>query len=451
MLALGEMSAMFPVSGSFSTYSKRFGSDSLGFAVLSNYWFNDACSVASDLVALQLVFDYWHVESMPWWGISLIFWFALLFMNLGSVYIYGETEYLLAVLKVVTIIIFFIMGIICNAGLNDTGHYLGFKYFNYKDVHHGFINGFRGFSSIFVTTAFSFGGLESITLTAGETSNPTRQIPKTIKAVFLRIMIFYIFTALFIGINVPYDYPNLSTKSAATSPFTIVFQQVGASGGGSFMNAVILTSILSAGNHALYAGSRLAFNLSTQNYIPKIFAYTNRFNVPWVAVFITWLISGLCFASAFVKSGVLWSWLQSIVGLSNLISWWVIGVISLRFRRGLKVQNREHELIFKNWTYPYGPWFVVIFGGFIILVQGWTTFSPFSVADFFESYLELGVFPLCFILWWLIKRDKFVRAKDMDFDTDRYYQTQEELDEAEYEKSLKGWAKFKYNFVDNFL
>lgn len=172
---------------------------------------------------------------------------------------------------------------------------------------------------------------------------------------------------------------------------------VGAKGAGSFMNAVIMTSIVSAGNHALYAGSRLAYNLSLHGYIPKIFLPMNRFRVPYVAVIITWLIGGLCFASAFVGSGELWSWLQAIVGLSNLISWWVIGVVSIRFRRGLEKQGRTHELLFKNWSYPYGPLYVVILGGFIILVQGWTTFSPFSVNDFFQSYLELGVFPLCFV------------------------------------------------------
>ena len=117
---------------------------------------------------------------------------------------------------------------------------------------------------------------------------------------------------------------------------------VGAKGAGSFMNAVIMTSIVSAGNHALYAGSRLAYNLSLHGYIPKIFLPMNRFRVPYVAVIITWLIGGLCFASAFVGSGELWSWLQAIVGLSNLISWWVIGVVSIRFRRGL--ENKEEPM-----------------------------------------------------------------------------------------------------------
>ena len=89
---------------------------------------------------------------------------------------------------------------------------------------------------------------------------------------------------------------------------------VGAKGAGSFMNAVIMTSIVSAGNHALYAGSRLAYNLSLHGYIPKIFLPMNRFRVPYVAVIITWLIGGLCFASAFVGSGELWLGYKQLSG-----------------------------------------------------------------------------------------------------------------------------------------
>ncbi|KAG7662564.1 uncharacterized protein J8A68_003918 [[Candida] subhashii] len=450
MLALGEMSVQFPISGSFTVYAKRFGNESLGFAILINYWFNDCCSVAGDLVAMQLVFQYW--TDFHWWVMSLLFWILLLSLNVVHVRAYGESEYWMALLKVVTIVIFFIVSIVCNVGKNDTHEYIGFKYWSYGDA--PFVNGFRGFSSLFVSAAYALGGLESVSLTAGETRNPVKVIPKTIKATFWRIMIFYVFTSFFIGMNVPYDYPNLMTKTVATSPFTIVFQRVGAKGAGSFMNAVILTSVISAGNHALFAGSRLAFNLGSQGYFPKVFTKFNRYKVPYVAVIVTWLIAGLCFGSAFVGAGELWSWLQSIVGLSNLISWWLIGVTSIRFRRGMAKQGKTKQILFKNWSYPFGPWFVVVFGGFIILVQGWSTLSPFIVADFFQSYLELLVFPITYLCWWIFKKrfkDRFVKPEDMDLDTDRYIQTDEELEELEYAQSLSGWQKFKYNFVDNFL
>lgn len=449
MLSLGEMAVQYPVSGSFTTYARRFGSDSLGFAILINYWFNDACSVAGDLTALQLVMQYW--TDFPYYVVAIIFWFFLLFLNVIHVRFYGEAEYWLALLKVLSIIIFFVVSIVVNAGVNPDHQYYGFKWWLYGDA--PIVNGFRGFASVFVTAAFAYGGTESITLTAAETKFPTITIRSTIKNVFWRIMVFYIFLAFFIGMNVRYDYPNLSTKSVTTLPFTIVFQMAGAKAAGSFMNAVILTSVISAGNHALYAGLRLAFNLGTQGYFPKVFTRVNRYHIPYVGVLFTWLCGGLCFASSFVGAGTLWLWIQSIVGLSNLISWWVIGVTSIRFRQGLERQGKTHTLLFPNWTYPYGPWFVVIFGGFVILVQGWLSFSPWSTTDFFQNYLELLVFPLTFLAWWAYKRgkDRFVRLEDMDFDLDRYVESDEELDMIKHATSLKGWAKFKHNFAANWL
>lgn len=449
MLSLGEMAVQYPVSGSFTSYANRFGSESLGFAILLNYWFNDACSVASDLTALQLVMKYW-TPHFPFYVVSLIIWFFLLALNIFDVRIYAEAEYWLALLKVISIIIFFIISILVNVGVGE-GPYVGFT--NWLHGEAPVVNGIRGFASVFVTAAFAYGGVESITLTAAETKNPTVVIKRTVKNVFWRILIFYVFSAFFIGMNVPYDYPNLSTKNVTTSPFTIVFQKVGAKGGGSFMNAVIMTSVISAGNHALYAGSRLAFNLGTQGFFPKIFTRVNRWQIPYVAVLFTWGCGGLCFGSSFIGAGTLWSWLQSIVGLSNMICWWVIGLTSVRFRQGLEKQGRTHELLFKNWSYPYGPYFVLIFGGFIILVQGWSTLSPFNVLDFFQLYLELLVFPLTFVIWWLYRRgkDRFVSLEDMDFDTDRYYETEEEKELNTYNASLKGWAKFKNNFSANFL
>lgn len=449
MLSLGEMSVQYPVSGSFTTYARRFGSESLGFAMLVNYWFNDACSVASDLTAIQLVMQYW--TDFPFYVVSLLFWFFLLFLNVVDVRFYGEAEYWLSLLKVLSIIMFFIVSILVNAGQNSTGEYIGFKWWLYGAA--PVVNGFKGFASVFVTAAFSYGGTESITLTAGETMFPTITIRSTIKNVFWRILVFYVFLAFFIGMNVPYDYPNLSNKSVTTLPFTIVFQMVGTKAAGSFMNAVILTSVISAGNHALYAGLRLAYNLGIQGYLPKLFTRLNRFQTPYVSVLFTWLCGGLCFASSFVGAGTLWLWLQSIVGLSNLISWWVIGVTSIRFRRGLEIQGKTNDLLFPNWTYPYGPWFVVIFGAFVILVQGWLSFSPWSTIDFFQLYLELIVFPATYLFWWFYTRgtDRFVKFEDMDFELDRYIESPEELEMIRYRKSLKGFAKIRHNFSANFL
>lgn len=164
-----------------------------------------------------------------------------------------------------------------------------------------------------MTASFAYGGTESIAVTAGETKDPAKNLPRVVRNVFWRIILFYIISIIIIGFNVPYDYPNLSKGDTATSPFTIVFTQAGSAVAGSFINAVIMTSVISAANHALFAGSRLLYSLGTDGYAPRFVAHLNRFQVPWVAVLATSVISGLCFGASYIGAGQLWSWLQKYV------------------------------------------------------------------------------------------------------------------------------------------
>lgn len=124
---------------------------------------------------------------------------------------------------------------------------------------------------------------------------------------------FSILSTLIIGLNLPYNFPELSEGDVKTSPFTIIFQMTGTKAAGSVMNAVILTSVLSAGNHALFAGVRLLYTLAISGHAPKVFARLNRNQVPWVAVLATGLVSGLCFGSSKIGAGQLWTWLQKYV------------------------------------------------------------------------------------------------------------------------------------------
>ncbi|RSL85930.1 hypothetical protein CEP52_015979 [Fusarium oligoseptatum] len=375
MLSLGEMAAFIPVADVLLMML-------FGFALTWNYWFNDAVSTASDLVALQLILQYW-TDNFPGWALSLIFWVVLIGVNIISVRAYGELEYWLSLLKVITIVVFIVMGIVVNCGGNAEGRYIGGENWHLPGA--PFVGGIGGFASVFVTASFAYGGTESIAITAGETKDPTRNLPKVVKNVFWRIILFYLLSVLLIGLNVPYTYPDLDSKETRTSPFTIVFEMTGAHAAGSVINAVILTSVLSAGNHALFAGVRLI-----------------------------------------------------IVGVSNQLSWISIGITSLRFRSALKVQGKTHLLPFRNWTYPYGPWFCVILNSFLVLVQGWSCFSPkFDGVSFVSFYIELPIMLIMYLGWKFVKKTKTVRLEEMDLVTDTY--TVEEKGEEE-----TGWqAKVK--------
>lgn len=444
MLSLGEMAAYVPVAGSFCTFAGRYVDDSLGFALTWNYWFNDVVSTASDLVALQLLVQYW-TDDFPWYALGVIVWVLVVLANVIHVRAYGELEYWLCLLKVVTIVVFIVLSIAVNCGANTTGEYIGARYWYLPGA--PFVGGIGGFASVFVTASFAYGGTESIAITAGETRDPARQLPRVVKNVFWRILGFYFLSILLIGLNVPYDYPGLSTKTTHTSPFTLAFQMAGSTVAGSFMNAVIMTSAISAANHALFAGTRLLYTLSANGHAPGVFRRLTRYQIPLVSVLTTSVLSGLLFGSSFIGAGQLWTWLQNIVGVSNQLSWISIGVSSLRFRAGMKAQGREHMLPFRNWTYPWGPIITVSLGIMIVLVQGWSCFSPvFSPIDFVSFYIELPVFALMIVAWKRVKKTRFHKASEMDLVTDVY--TKEDMEDQqdggwkEKAGSLGSWLCF---------
>lgn len=333
--------------------------------------------------------------------------------------------------------IFIILGIVVNCGANTSHQYIGAHNWYIGDA--PFVGGIGGFASVFVTASFAYGGTESIAITAGETKNPTKNLPRVVKNVFWRILLFYILSVLLIGLNIPYTYPNLSSKNSSVSPFTLVFQMIGAKAAGSFINAVIITSVISAGNHALFAGTRLLYSLSIDGHAPEFFGKLNRNKVPWVAVLATSAISGLCFGASFIGAGQLWTWLQNLVGVSNQLAWLAIGVTSLRFRKALQVQGKTHLLPFKNWTYPWGPWISIVLNTVIILVQGWSCFSPtFSVVDFFSYYVELPIMAVMYLGWKLVKRTRIVSMESMDLETDVYEVGKDDEVEADKENTTRG-------------
>ncbi|KAI0270056.1 amino acid permease-domain-containing protein [Gloeopeniophorella convolvens] len=433
LLLLGEMATQYPVAGSFNAYATRFFSPAYGFALSWNYWFNDAISVASDLTAAQLVLGFWNVHHT--WTVSLAIWLFLVSINSIHVKAYGELEYWLASLKVVTIVIFIILGILVNVGVNRDHHYIGGE--NWRIPGAPFVGGFGGFAHVFVTASFAYGGTESLGITAGETKNPSKNMPRVVKFVFWRILLFYILSILLIGLNVPWDYPNLSNKSTTTSPFTIVFKQVGSTAAGSFMNTVILTSVVSAGNHALFAGTRVLYGLAAAAQAPAVFARTTRSGVPLPALLLTSSISALCFGSSFIGSGQLWGWLQNLVGVSNQIAWLSIGLASWRFRAAWERQGRPlAEMKFRaRWTWPWGPAFVITSVSVIILIQGWSSVTPrFSAVDFVSFYIELPVMALMYALWLLVRARGRGRALFDFVDSASVDLYRDEHDEAQVDK-----------------
>ncbi len=398
MTSLGEMATYLPVSGSFETYATRFVDPALGFALGWNYWYMSAATLASELVAAALVMKFWFPDSHAffWWG---IFWLLLLGLNLFSARMYGESEFWFAGIKVTTIIIFLVVGFFMIIGaLGD--HQVGFE--NWTRGEAPFVGGTGSILGIFMIAGYSFLGTEVVGITAGESENPEKNVPRAIKSVFWRILLFYVGSIVVVSFLIPYDDPNLLTsdlENIAVSPFTLVFKRAGLTAAAGIMNAIILTSVLSCGNSMLYAGSRMLCALANEGKAPKSIGKITKKGVPLNALLVTAAIGLLAFLTSFAGEGEVYNWLINASGLVGFISWLGIAVSHYRFRKAMKAQNVPlSELKFKALGFPFGPIFSFVLCMIVIIGQGSFAISGGSI-DWLGMLVTFGSVPLFIVLW----------------------------------------------------
>ncbi|KOQ39207.1 amino acid permease, partial [Achromobacter xylosoxidans] len=253
MTSLGELAAAMPVSGSFSTYGARYVEDGFGFALGWNYWYNWAVTVAVDLVAAQLVMAYWFpdVPGVYWSALFLAITFGL---NALSARGFGEAEFWFALIKVIAVLAFVAMGVMMLLGIIRGGEDGGVANWTVGDA--PFAGGFAALIGVAMVVGFSFQGTELIGIAAGESKDPARNLPRAVRQVFWRILLFYVMAILVIGLLIPYTDPHLlrnDVTDVSVSPFALIFERAGLLAAASIMNAVVLTSVLSAGNSGMYA------------------------------------------------------------------------------------------------------------------------------------------------------------------------------------------------------
>lgn len=422
MTSLGEMATLMPVSGSFETYATRFVDPAFGFALGWNYWFCWATCVACELVAGSIIVKFWlpNTNGTMW---SILFLVILFCLNLVSARAYGEGEYWFAGIKVVTILVFLVAGVMMIFGIIG-GHSPGFSNFLLQtaDGQKGpFIGGGFAIVNVFLLAGFSFSGTELVGLAAGESADPEKNVPKAIKTVFWRILLFYIGAIAVIGFLVPFNDPNLlksGTDQIAYSPFTIVFQRSGIAFAASLMNAVILTAVLSAGNSGLYASSRMLYAMAKEGKAPKVFGKVNKRGVPMNALYLTALVACSAFFASLIGDGKIYYALVNISGITAFFAWLGIAICHYRFRRAYVAQGRKLEdLIYRAKWFPFGPILamilctIVIFGANIWIFQA-DTFDWFS---FITNYITIPLFAAFYFGYKFVKKTKIVPLMECDF------------------------------------
>ena len=408
MTSLGEMATFLPVSGSFETYASKFIDPAFGFALGWNYWYSWAITVAAEMVAGALIMRYWFptVPALVW---SILFLALIFGLNLLSAKAYGDAEYIFAGVKVITVIVFLIVGVATILGILG-GHFIGFQNFVIKDA--PFVGGAKSIFMIFLIAGFSFQGTELVGVAAGESEHPEKTIPKAINTVFWRILFFYLGTIIVVGAIIPY-----TDASVSTSPFTLVFQRAGIAGAASLMNAVILTSVLSCGNSGMYASSRMLFAMAKEGKAPAWLGKLNSRGVPMNALLLTTAVASLCFLTGLYAETTVYVWLVAASGLSGFIAWLGISCCHYRFRKAYVAQGRSlDKLVYKAKWFPFGPILALVLCVVVILGQGITYLNADTIDwnGLIASYIGL---PLFFGLWYGYKKKhktKVVKLEEVD-------------------------------------
>ena len=426
MQSLGEMATQLPIPGSFEAYAERFIDPSLGFAFGWNYWFSWSITLAAEFVAGALIVQFWFPHTNPtYWAIG--FFTLLMSLNLLSVKAYAEAEYWFAGIKVVTVIIFLVVGALMIMGMLGDAP-VGFQNWTLsnpeKGQHAPFVGGVTAILLVFLVAGFSFQGTEGVGLAAAETEDPGTNVPKAIRSVFWRILMFYMGSIFVVGSLIPFTDPNLMQGEAggiAYSPFTIIFSHIPKFGyyAANIMNFVILSSVLSCGNSSLYVGSRMLYAMAHSGKAPQTFGRLNRRGVPVTAVWATGLIGALAFFASTVGDQKIYQIFYNASGLTGFMIWLGIAVCHLRFRRAWVAQGRSlDDLKFRAKWFPVGPllalalFVIVLFGANIGVFQA----EQFSWFDFITSYAIIPIFLLLYLGHKWRHKTRVVPLKDCNFE-----------------------------------
>ncbi len=344
MNSIGELASFYPVSGSYSSYASRFVNKSLGFTMGWLFWFLWIMVTGIDIITFAKILQFWEVfQQIP----SLLICFALLgalfMVNLLSVKLYGEIEFYLSLIKVIVIFAFILTGLyILFIGINGSTEGLSTFINNGEKIKEV---GILGIISVLTTALFSFGGVESIAITAGESEEPHKTMPKAIWSVFWRILLFYVLTMFIISAIIPItDERLVDGHNVVSSPFTIVFQYSGLATAAIVVNIVLLTAVLSAGNSGMYAVSRQLYSLSKDGLAPSIFARLSKKSSPVMALSVSSIIIGATFLlEYYFKDG--YYTIMSMVGIIGAMVW-IVGLVShIRLIKAIEIQGETTENI----------------------------------------------------------------------------------------------------------
>ena len=326
MRMLGEMAATRPSSGSFATYGRQAFGHWAGFLLGWLYWFLLIMVGGAEITGAAAIMAGWF--DIPQWipALAAVVFFAV--VNLAQVKGFGEFEYWFAMIKIVVIMGFLVIGAALFLGLLPSHEFIGLTHVRES----GFApNGIPGIAAGLLAVAFAFGGIEVVTIAAAESENPAQAVKNAVNSIIWRIALFYVGSVVVIILLLPYAQID-AADSAADSPFTQVLEMANLPGVVGFMEVVIVLALLSAFNAQIFGTSRLAYQQALEGDAPRWLAKTNSSGVPTNSVLVSMFF-------AFVAVGLQWwnppgllSFLMNAVGGCLIVTWIMITLSYIRLR-----------------------------------------------------------------------------------------------------------------------
>lgn len=402
--ALGELVLHRPSSGSFVSYAREFFGEKTAFVAGWLYFLNWSMTGIVDTTAIATYFHYWgafHV--IPQWTLALAALLAVVSMNLISVKLFGELEFWAALIKVLALIAFLVIGTVFLAGRyqvdgQDTGLHLWTE-------NGGFLP--TGLLPLVLVTSgvvFSYAAVELVGTAAGETPEPEKVMPRAINSVVARIGVFYVGSVVLLALLLPY-----TAYREHESPFVTFFSKIGFTGAGSLMNLVVLTAALSSLNAGLYSTGRILRSMAVNGSGPKFTAPLSRSGVPYGGILLTGAIGLLGVALNAVVPEHAFEIVLNIAALGVMAAWATIVACQLRFFQLTKTGELRRPA-FRMPLAPYSGYTTLAFLAAVLVLM---LFDPV-----YGTWLRTGVLIGIPVLagGWFVVRDR-VTAKAAEFAT----------------------------------
>ncbi|MGY1576508.1 amino acid permease [Pediococcus pentosaceus] len=398
MRALGEILYVNPSTGSFADYATNYIHPLAGYLTMWSNIFQFIVVGVSEVVAVSQYLNYWW-PNLPGWVSSVVVIATLTLANLVSTKAYGAIEFYFALIKVLTIILMIIIGVlVIFMGLGNHWRPVGLSNLW---AHGGFFTGgVKGFLFALSIVVGSYQGIELLGITAGEAANPKKAIVASVKSIVWRILIFYL-GAIFVIVAI-FPWNQLATVG---SPFVETFSKVGITGAAGIINFVVLTAAMSGTNSGIYSASRMLYKLSQEGKVPKIFGKLSSHRVPSVAILTIsfGILLGIIlniFLSSFKGGAVnLFVLIYSSSVLPGMVPWFVILLSELRFRRANPEIIQNHPFVMP--LYPMSNYLAIIS---LLLIVVFMFINPDTRASVTVGFVFLMVLTINFIIKFRRKR-----------------------------------------------